>query len=131
VSAPKEIVGRFLAAFSTGDVDHILGFLTDDVTWWVSGSVPGMSGNNSKQDLGRMLYAAKDLYTTRALRITPLSMLAEGSYVAVEAEGYAELRSGGVYANRYHFLIHVEGERIRRVKEYSDTQHMRDTFSPA
>ena len=76
-----------------------------------------------------MLRQVKPLYKTGALTITPTAMTAEGDRVAVEAESYAELVSGGVYANQYHFLVELAGGRVRRVREYSDTHHMVETFS--
>jgi ketosteroid isomerase-like protein len=130
VNSPKEVVRAFFAVFSSGDVEKILECLTDDATWWVAGSIPNMSGENSKTVLGTVLRYAVTLYKGHALRITPSSMISEGNSVAVEADGYAELNDGRVYLNQYHFRIQVQGTRIQRVREYSDTQHMLATFSP-
>ena len=125
----KTVVEKFFATFSTGNVDAIMAHLTDDATWWVSGSIPGMSGTNSKAQLGELLRAVVPLYRGGALKITPSAMTAEEDRVAVEAESYAELTSGKVYNNRYHFLIELADGKVRRVKEYSDTHHMLETFS--
>lgn len=129
MNGPKDIVRDFLATFSTGHVEQILERLTDDATWWVSGRIPGMSGTSTKAELGEILRQVVPLYKKRALQITPLAMIAEGPFVAVEAESCAELVDGRVYANQYHFLFEVADGRVRRVKEYSDTQHMLETFS--
>lgn len=130
MSSPKRVVSEFFSVFSTGNVEKILEFLTEDATWWVAGSIPHMSGENSKAALGQLLRNAVTLYKENALRITPSSMIAESNSVAVEAQGFAELNDGRVYRNRYHFRIEVNGDRIQRVREYSDTQHMFDTFRP-
>jgi len=130
VISPQEVVREFFAVFSAGDVEQILARLTDDATWWVAGSIPNMSGENSKAALGELLRSATTLYKGRALRITPTSMISAGNVVAVEAEGYAELNDGSVYSNRYHFRIEVRGDRIQGVREYNDTHHMFRTFSP-
>jgi ketosteroid isomerase-like protein len=126
---PKQVVREFFAVFSTGAVDRILDCLTEDATWWVAGSIPHMSGENSKETLGKVLRGAVTLYKAHALRITPSSLISEGNSVAVEAEGYAAMNDGRIYSNQYHFRIEVKGSRIQRVKEYSDTQHMLETFS--
>lgn len=128
-SEPKIVVMDFFATFSTGDVDKIMSKLTDDASWWVSGNIAGMSGTNNKQQLGDILRAVGPMYRNGALRITPSSMIAEGNLLAVEAESFAELTSGRVYNNHYHFLIEVAGDKVCRVKEYSDTHHMLETFS--
>jgi ketosteroid isomerase-like protein len=126
----KKVVGDFFATFSRGDIDGVLERMTDDATWWVAGRIDGMSGTNTREQLGTLLRQVKPLYKTGALTITPIAMTAEGDRVAVEAESHAELVSGGVYANQYHFLVELAGGRIRRVREYSDTHHMVETFSP-
>jgi ketosteroid isomerase-like protein len=126
---PKSVVANFFATFSTGDVDRIMDAFTDDASWWVSGTIAGMSGTNSKQQLGSLLRAVVPLYKEGALKIWPTSMIAEGNKVAAEAESYAELNNGKVYNNRYHFLIKLDGDKVRSVKEYSDTHHMLETFS--
>jgi ketosteroid isomerase-like protein len=128
MSDPKAIVRAFFEAFSRGDVDSVLGAMTDDATWWVAGHIDGMSGTNTKRQLGALLEQVKPLYRSGALTITPSAMIAEGDSVAVEAESYAELVSGGVYANQYHFLIKLRDGLVQSVREYSDTHHMAQTF---
>lgn len=128
LEANKAVVKKFLAVFSTGNVAAILDGLEDDATWWVSGKLPGLSGTYTKADLGPLLKGATALYTTGALRITPLEMIAEGDRVAVEAESYAALVDGRVYNNLYHFVFTIRNGKIARVKEYMDTYHANATF---
>ena len=126
---PKAVVLDFFEAFSRGDIDGVLARMTEDATWWVAGRIEGMSGTNTKPQLGVLLRQVKPLYRSGALKITPSSMIAEGDRVAVEADSYAELVSGGVYANQYHFLIAFRDGLVQSVREYSDTHHMAQTFA--
>lgn len=125
---PKGVVRDFLATFSRGDVDGVLAALTDDATWWVSGGLEGMAGTYDKARFGPLLRGATALYVGGALRISPTSMVAEGDSVAVEAEGFATMTNGRVYAPSYHFLFEVSEGRVRRVREYMDTMHAWETF---
>ena len=125
----KLIVAEFFSAFSRGDIDEVLARMTDDATWWVSGRIPGMSGTNSKAQLADLLRQVKPIYKGGALKITPTAMTVDGDRVAVEADGHAELVSGGVYANQYHFLIELADRQVKRVREYSDTHHMLETLT--
>ena len=127
-SADKAIVREFLEVFSRGDVAGVVARLHDNATWWVSGTMVGLSGTYSKQQMGELLKGVKDYYKQGALRITPSRMIAEGNLVAVEAESYAELQNGRVYNNLYHFVFEIADGRILRVKEYMDTQHAYATF---
>ena len=126
--APKQVVAEFLKAFSAGDIPGVASLLHEDATWWVSGRIDGLSGSYSRQQLVTLLTGVKDLYVQGALRITPQSMIAEGGRVAVEADSLAELKNGRIYNNQYHFLFEIEQGKVRRVKEYMDTLHARDTF---
>ena len=121
----KETVERFMKTFSEGDVDGVGEGLSDDATWWVSGSIEGLSGTYSKADMIAALPNFKTMYKAGALVLTPKSMVAEDGSVAVEAEGFAELNDGRVYNSLYHFLFVVDGDRVKTVKEYLDTDHAR------
>lgn len=126
--ANKEAVAQFLEIFSSGDVGKILDALTDDVTWWVSGRLDGMSGAYDKAAFGRLIGGVADVYVD-PLTITPISMVAEGDKVAVEADSYARLKDGRVYNPRCHFLFQVAPDGcIAVVHEYLDTQHAKDIF---
>ena len=125
----QALVRDFFEVFSRGDIDGVLARMTNDATWWVAGQIEGMSGTNTKAQLGVILHQVKLLYRSGALKITPSSMIAEGDRVAVEADSYAELVSGGVYANQYHFLIVFRDGLVQSVREYSDTHHMAQTFA--
>ena len=125
---PKAAVTRFLEVFSEGIVEKTLDALTDDVTWWVSGKLDGMSGSYDKAGFGKLIGGVAAVYVA-PLRITPTSMVAEGNRVAVEADSYAELKDGRVYDPRCHFLFEVAPDgRIAVVHEYLDTKHAFDIF---
>lgn len=128
MSEPKAIVAAFLDSFSSGDVESILEYLTEDATWWVLGNLDGMSGKIDKATLGSLLRNVKALYLDGALTITPSNMIGEGRQVSAEATSHARLCDGRVYANAYHFRFDLEGDRISSVREYSDTQHMLEIF---
>ena len=128
MSDPKSVVRDFFETFSRGDIEGVLDRMTEDATWWVAGRIEGMSGTNTKPQLGALLGQVKPLYRGGALKITPTAMIAEGDKVAVEATSHADLVSGGVYANQYHFLVTLRDGLVQSVREYSDTHHMAQTF---
>ncbi|CAH0497205.1 nuclear transport factor 2 family protein [Novosphingobium sp. CECT 9465] len=124
----KTIVARFFELFSSGDVPTLLDAIADDGSWWVSGRLEGMSGRYDKASFGPLVESAKAMYKSGGLTITPVSMIAEGDKVAVEATGFAELADGRTYLPQYHFLVTVQGNKIFEVREYMDTQHAKDIF---
>lgn len=124
----KKIVTEFMEVFSAGDVDGIMDRLTDDATWWVAGTIPGISGTKDKAGFREMVSGIAASTTSGAIRLTPLAFTAEGDRVAVETESYTELKNGRVYNNLYHFLFTVRDGRISSVKEYLDTEHTTAVF---
>lgn len=124
----KAIVADFFETFSKGDVPGVIDRMHDDGSWWVSGAIEGMSGTYPKAMLAELLDGARALYREGALRITPISMIAEGDRVAVEATSFATMEDGRVYANSYHFLVTLRDGKIATVREYMDTIHARETF---
>jgi ketosteroid isomerase-like protein len=128
ILANKAIVSDFLATFSRGDVAGVLQMMADDATWWVAGTIQGMSGTYEKSTFGSLLEGVKPVYKTGAMQFEPISMVAEGCFVAVEARSYAELTNGRIYSNQYHLLFEIRDGRVFRVKEYMDTQHAHAIF---
>lgn len=124
----KQTVTDFMTTFSGGDVEKILGSMTDDATWWVAGNIPGISGTKDKAGFGEMLGGIAENTTTGAIKLTPLAFTAEGERVAVETESYAELKNGRVYNNLYHFVFIVRDDKIASVKEFLDTEHTTAVF---
>jgi ketosteroid isomerase-like protein len=124
----KKLVTEFMEVFSTGVVDEILSYLDDSATWWVAGTIEGVSGTKDKAGFGEMLSGLSALTTTGAISLTPKAMTAEGERVAVETESYSELKNGRVYNNLYHFVFIVRDGKIHAVKEFLDTEHTRAIF---
>lgn len=123
----KETVRKFMEVFSGGDVDAIMDMLTDDATWWVAGTIPGVSGEYSKDEF-RALVSGISEGCDGPIKLTPKAFTAEGERVAIETESYADVKNGRTYNNQYHFLMTVRDGKISGVKEYLDTQHTYDVF---
>lgn len=124
----KELIADFMEVFSKGDVEAILSYLSPTATWWVAGTIDGISGTKSKAEFGEMLSSLSTATTTGVIRLTPLAWTAEGERVAVETESYAEMTNGRVYNNLYHFVFVVRDSKIESVKEFLDTEHTRAVF---
>lgn len=124
----KAIVADFFETFSKGDVPGVIDRMHDDGSWWVSGTIDGMSGTYPKATLARLLDGARALYREGALCITPTSMTAEENRVSVEAKSFATMEDGRIYANSYHFLVTLRDGKVATVREYMDTIHARETF---
>jgi len=124
----RELVTEFMEVFGQGDVAEILSYMSDDATWWVGGTMEGVSGTKDKAAFGEMLAGLAGLTETGAIILTPLRWTCQGDRVAVETESYSKLKNGRVYNNLYHFVFEVRDGRIRSIREYLDTEHTRAVF---
>jgi uncharacterized protein len=97
--------------------------VTEDFQWW--------SPTTGYADTAKMreLVAALEPIMPRMPDITVTATTAEGDRVAIEAFGSCELTNGRRYDNTYHFLIELRDGRICRIKEYSDTKLVHDSFT--
>jgi ketosteroid isomerase-like protein len=55
-------------------------------------------------------------------------LIADGDRVCARAESLAPMRGGGVYNNRYHWIIGLADRRIIEIYESLDTLYARDTI---
>lgn len=127
----RGVVEEFLKTFSTGDVPQILASMTEDATWWVAGTMEGISGTYTREQFGELAGGIGAGTKESRIQLTPHAWTVDGDRVAVATESYAELTDGRVYNNLYHFLFVVRDGRIHRVKEYLDTQHTAAIFLAA
>jgi ketosteroid isomerase-like protein/quinol monooxygenase YgiN len=122
--ANRLVVERFLASFAAGDTDAMVGHLADGATYWVAGTKHGTGVAIPKETFADMHRGAADIYVDRRLEVVPTGWTVEGERVAVEANGFAELKNGRRYDNHYHFLCIVRDGKIVEVREYNDTDYM-------
>jgi len=116
---------RFLARNRDGAVaDSIKEHCTDDFVWWVAGygEVQNTIGVSSK--------LLRSHFTGVGATFTIRGVTREGDRVAIEAEASTPLKNGTVYHNRYHFLFIFQDGRIVELREYHDTAHARDIWTP-
>lgn len=124
----KQVVEEFLKVFSSGDIDGTMDYLTDDATWWVAGTIEGISGSKDKATFKAMLGAIAAGTKTGGIAITPREWTVQGSRAAVEADSYSEPLNDRIYQNQQHFVFTVRDGKISSVKEYLDTEHTRAVF---
>ena len=125
----KQRACAFMDSFASMDPDRILSFTHADVRWWISGSLPGLSGTrNRTQARELLLVPMATVYEPGSFRMTVTGLTAEGERVAVESSSSATLRNGRLYRNTFHFLLVFENGLIREVKEYIDSHHAWEIF---
>lgn len=123
LDAHKELARRFLGEVALGRIDDST--ITPDFSAWTA-SRGEATGAQFREDIARLTRV-----THGSFRLELTGMVAEGNFVAVEAKSHASLGNGVTYENNYHFLVTIEGDRVRRFKSYFNTVTAREKLGPA
>lgn len=125
----KKIVLEFIEALSKGDVEAVTAAFSDDITWWLPGSLP-VSGTytGSKEILEDFFGTAFPYFEPDTLSITVQRAVAEENSVAVEWRVNARTAKGKPYDNYYHVSFDLRGGKICAVREYLDSLYAKDVL---
>jgi ketosteroid isomerase-like protein len=128
-SRNKDIAVQFLAALDR-DPDRMPGFLSDKAEYHLIAQLLNVGPFIGKNAIAtQFVPMVKNLFPNH-LNIEIDNVIAEGNHVAVECHSNTICANGRKYANLYHFLFEFEGDRIRSVKEYNDSQYAKETLMP-
>ena len=118
----KQLVLHTWEAFRRGDPKAAFANMTDDVTWWIPGAIPGVSGlkRGKAEILGFLRWAARTF--PAGFRSEVRAVHADGDTVVLELVNRATSDRGRPYENEYCFVFELAGAKIRAVREYVDTQ---------
>lgn len=143
MSAAREVVDAFFAAFDVNDYDGFAPLVDPDGTWWVDSGLDRAAGAHGfdpgdarawplhgTMPMGQkveMLRGIRSRFPT-GIRQMPWNVVAGDDRVVVEVLGDGTNLAGARYRNRYSFVMDVVDGRIRHIREYLDTQHAVTTF---
>jgi uncharacterized protein len=123
----KQLVAKTLQALLKGDTNSALANLTDDASWFIVGSLPGVSGlKKGKQGIAAF-FADVGRAFPEGLKPEIRRVYCDGNTVIVELTNRAKAATGKQYENDYCFVFEIEGDRIRRVREYVDLLTVKET----
>jgi ketosteroid isomerase-like protein len=125
MSDQKDVVRRFFATLSTGDLAAIGEFFTDETIWQVNDvarGIPTQRGRNAIiSDFFRPI--REGLFEPGDPKISIRRLIADGDWVVAEATAFGRLLNGKQYINEYVFVMQVVGDKIRYVREYLDSDY--------
>lgn len=126
VEKNRALALKFFDAMARSDVAAIIDALDDEGAIQTMGKTL-ISGVYNKEQLKKYSAAIFSSFP-KGLEIKVYNVIAEGEYVAVEAESRGPHVSGKIYNNFYHFLFHFRNGKIIKLKEYLDTEHVTEVL---
>ncbi len=128
IAQEKERALSFLKQLENPDAKSLGEMITDDFEFEVMGRLPGFGVLRGKESFIKQFAQTIKTMFPHGLNIKIHTVIAEGPHVAIQCESDTIASNGKKYANRYHFYIRFDGDRIAQVREYNDTNHVREVF---
>jgi ketosteroid isomerase-like protein len=126
-----DLVRRFFAVLSDGELDVLRHLLHPDATWEVMRAVPGerfCAGRDAIVD--EFLGPVRGRFEPGDPKITVRTVFAADVLVAAETQADGTMLDGSGYHNRYAWMIELDGDLVRHVREYMDTAYAKGSFRP-
>ena len=129
VESNKELVKSTWQAFVKGDIKTAFANMSDEVSWLIPGNLNNLSG--LRKGKAAILEFARNAVKTfpDGLQTQINRVYGDGDTVILELTNRGKLVNGRDYDNEYCFVFEVEAGRIRRVREYVDTQKAKELMS--
>lgn len=124
----KEKALAFLKTLQNPDPNVLSDLIADNFEFEMMGKLPGIEPIRGKQTFVSAMPATLKTMFPGGLHMKFGTVIAEGPHVAIQAESEAVAANGKRYANRYHFYLRFEGDKIAQVREYNDVNHVREVF---
>jgi ketosteroid isomerase-like protein len=129
VEGNKEMVTSTWEAFVKGDIKTAFANMSDEISWLIPGNLSNLSG--LRKGKAAILEFARNAGRTfpNGLQTQISRVYGDGDTVILELTNRGKLANGKDYENEYCFVFEIEAGKIRRVREYVDTQKAKDLMS--
>jgi uncharacterized protein len=118
---------QFIKSLEWPEAETLAAMVTDDFEFNPMGrlkEVPVLRGKKATKLMATTLRGA----FPHGLKMRIDNVIAEGDQVAMLAESNAITDKGRKYLNRYHFYFRFAGDKIALLREYNDTDHVREVI---
>ncbi|MGO9263311.1 MAG: nuclear transport factor 2 family protein [Candidatus Binataceae bacterium] len=124
----KALVRNMFAELSKGNGEAFLGAMADNVRFTICGTTKFSGTFNGKQEFIGKVLGPLSAQLEGGLTITPDNFIAEGDFVAMQARGKSNTKSGGTYNNTYCQIFRIADGKVQEVTEYLDTELVTKAF---
>lgn len=113
---------RFFEVLSSGDLQLLKTFFTEDAVWTVIPvSIPGSGAHVGKVAIcDEFLAPVRGMFNPGDPKLAVTNVFGKGTNVAVETHTTGGFPDGKKYDNRYCWILVFEGELVKAVREYMD-----------
>jgi ketosteroid isomerase-like protein len=124
-NANEQLVIDFFATLSTGDLARVRTFIDDDTTWEpMVKDVPGAGEHRGAAICDEFLGPVRGLFKAGDPKVHVDNLVSSDNLVMCETRGIGTLADGRPYHNQYAWAIQIDGGRIKRIREYFDSNYV-------
>jgi uncharacterized protein len=122
----ERLVRRFFETLSSGDLERLRPMLHENATWTVMATgIPGAGEKRGRSAIiDEFLAPVRGIFEDGDPKVSIVNLVAKGPLVAAETRGVGRLKSGKSYNNVYSWMIEIEGDEIRALREYMDSYYV-------
>ena len=122
----EELVRLFFETLSMGDLEGLRPMLHEDATWTVMASgIPGAGQKKGRNAIiDEFLAPVRGIFEDGDPKVSIVNVISKGQLVAAETRGVGRLKSGKPYSNVYSWMIEIEADKIRALREYMDSYYV-------
>jgi uncharacterized protein len=122
----EKLVRSFFETLSTGDLERLRPMLHEDATWTVMATgIPGAGQKKGRNVIiDEFLAPVRGIFEDGDPKVSIVNLISKGPLVAAETRGVGRLKSGKPYNNVYSWMIEIEADKIRALREYMDSYYV-------
>jgi ketosteroid isomerase-like protein len=124
----KEVIRNMFTELSKGNADAFMGGLADNIRFTIIGTTKFSGTFNGKQEFINKVLAPLGAQLEGGLTMTIDNLIADGDYVAIQARGKSNTKSGGTYNNTYCQVFRLANGKVQEATEYLDTEVVTKSF---
>ena len=128
----EQLVLRFFATLSAGDLEGVRRMLHEEATWTAQArSVPGAGTHRGPGGIvDDFLTPIRGLFRPGDPKILVDSIASRGDFVMVESHSGGCLADGRPYENLYAWAVEVRDGKIYALREYFDSHYVMQLTAP-
>lgn len=128
-NANEQIALDFFTALSTGDLEKLRPFLTEDSVWEpMVRDIPGAGSYRGNQIIDDFLGPVRGMFAPGDPKVHVGTILSDGDIVVVESTSTGHTADGRVYDNRYAWVFRMKDGKVARLHEYMDSHYVARLF---
>lgn len=128
-NANEQTVLDFFTALSSGELERLKPFLTDQSVWQpMVKDIPGAGEYKGMAIIDDFLGPVRGMFRPGDPKVHVKEILSAGDIVAVESYSTGAVADGRPYANDYAWIFRMKDGKVARIHEYMDSHYVARLF---